>query len=241
MFAHPHFARERAQQEHDEEEHHAFPERTEIWGFNHQRPSQTMGGRQAGSMPLKGGQSKRSSGVCICAFIIIYFANQYDRNRSPNGRTNKYHFTHSSFVDPVPASLQKLASVKAQLQEMTGLCEQCSQDILAHCFPPRSARMAHRRPPRRDCEASERAASGLTKTHQEYDAELQREQWVLEGNRLTLQLVLNDLARAQSLLTQRESDLATVQSSLQGMESVSKRLGETHTTARFSLQLEWIV
>ena len=169
-FAHPHFACERAQQEHDEEEHHAFPERTEIWGFiNHRRPSRTMGGRQAGSMPLKGGQSKRSSGVCICAFIIIYFANQYDRNQSPNGRTNKYHFTHSSFVDPVPASLQKLASVTAELHE------QCSQDILAHCSRPRRARMAHRRPPHRDREARKRAASGLTKMHQEYDAELQHE------------------------------------------------------------------
>ena len=29
-----------------------------------------------------------------------------------------------------------------------------------------------------------------------------------------------------------------MQSSLHGMESESKRLGETHTTARFSLQLE---
>jgi hypothetical protein len=77
--------------------------------------------------------------------------------------------------------------------------------------------------------------------HQEYDAELQHEQRVLEGNRSTLQLVLNDLARAQSLLMQRESDLATVQSSLQGMESESKRLGEMHTTMRFLLQLEWIV
>ena len=36
--------------------------------------------RKAGSMPLKGGQSKRSAGVCIPAFIIIYFANRYDRN-----------------------------------------------------------------------------------------------------------------------------------------------------------------
>jgi hypothetical protein len=48
----------------------------------------------------------------------------------------------------------------------------------------------------------------------------------------------NDLARMQLLLTQRESDLGAIQSSLQGLESESKRLGETHTTMRFSLQLE---
>ena len=53
-----------------------------------------------------------------------------------------------------------------------------------------------------------------------------------------LQSALNDLTRTQSLLTQRESDLGAVQSSLQGLESESKRLGETHTTARFSLHLE---
>jgi chromosome segregation ATPase len=48
----------------------------------------------------------------------------------------------------------------------------------------------------------------------------------------------NDLARTQLLLTQRESDLGAIQSSLQGLESESKSLGEMHTTARFSLQLE---
>jgi len=40
-----------------------------------------VGVRQEGGFkPLKGGQSKRSAGVCIPAFIIIYFANRYDRN-----------------------------------------------------------------------------------------------------------------------------------------------------------------
>jgi hypothetical protein len=40
-----------------------------------------VGVRQEGGFkPLKGGQSKRSPGVCIPAFIIIYFANRYDRN-----------------------------------------------------------------------------------------------------------------------------------------------------------------
>ena len=48
----------------------------------------------------------------------------------------------------------------------------------------------------------------------------------------------NDLARIQLLLTQRESDLGAIQSSLQGLKSELKRLGETHTTMRFSLQLE---
>ena len=58
----------------------------------------------------------------------------------------------------------------------------------------------------------------------------------MEAKESVLQSTLNDLARTQSL-TQREADLV-VQSSLQTIESESKKLGETHTTARFSLQLE---
>ncbi|KAJ8582147.1 hypothetical protein M405DRAFT_868075 [Rhizopogon salebrosus TDB-379] len=50
--------------------------------------------------------------------------------------------------------------------------------------------------------------------------------------------IAQHLSRTQSLLSQRESDLEAVQSVLRDMEQRSKELGETHTTARFSLQLE---
>ena len=124
---------------------------------------------------------------------------------------------------------------------MTELYEQCSQDILAH--RSRQEELARHvedlvAEVRREREARERAESDLTKADREHDAELRREHRVLEAKESALQSALGDLARTQSLLTQRESDLAAVQSSLQGMESESKRLGETHTTARFSLQLE---
>ena len=137
--------------------------------------------------------------------------------------------------------LQKLASVKAQLQEMTDLYEQCSQDILAH--RSRQEELARHvedlvAEVRREREARERAESNLTNADREHDAELRKGRRALEAKELALQSALNDLARTQSLLTQRESDLGAVQSSLQGIESESKRLGETHTTARFSLQLE---
>lgn len=49
---------------------------------------------------------------------------------------------------------------------------------------------------------------------------------------------MGEMARLQGLLSQREGDLQAVQSSLQTLEAESKRIGETHTTARFSLQLE---
>ncbi|KIM80005.1 hypothetical protein PILCRDRAFT_9893, partial [Piloderma croceum F 1598] len=137
--------------------------------------------------------------------------------------------------------LQKLASVKALLQEMTDLYEQCSQDILVHrCRREELARHVEDlvAEVRREREARERAESNLTNADREHDAELRKGRRALEAKESSLQSALNDLARTQSLLTQRESDLGAVQSSLQGIESESKRLGETHTTAGFSLQLE---
>lgn len=124
---------------------------------------------------------------------------------------------------------------------MTELYEQCSQDILAH--RSRQEELARHvedlvAEVRREREARERAESDLTKADRDHDAELRRERRTLEAKESALQSALSDLARTQALLSQRESDLAAVQSSLQGMESESKRLGETHTTARFSLQLE---
>jgi chromosome segregation ATPase len=124
---------------------------------------------------------------------------------------------------------------------MTELYEQCSQDILAH--RSRQEELARHVEDlvgevQREREARERVESELNKADKEHDAKLRREQRALEVKESTPQSALNDLARTQSLLTQREADLAAVQSSLQTIESESKKLGETHTTARFSLQLE---
>jgi chromosome segregation ATPase len=87
-------------------------------------------------------------------------------------------------------------------------------------------------------EACGRPESDLNKADKEYDSELRRERQSMEAKESALPSALNDLAWTQSFLMQREGDLAAVQFSLQGVESESKRLGETHTTARFSLQLE---
>lgn len=84
----------------------------------------------------------------------------------------------------------------------------------------------------------EQLESNLDKTKADYEDALRREKRGLEAKESALQATLNDLARAQSLLAQREGDLANVQAALQDIESESKKLGESHTTARFSLQLE---
>jgi len=90
----------------------------------------------------------------------------------------------------------------------------------------------------RERQARERGESELEAAERDHDAELRSERRLREGKESALQSALNDLARTQSLLAQRETDLHAVQSVLQTLEAESKKAGETHTTTRFSLQLE---
>ena len=73
---------------------------------------------------------------------------------------------------------------------------------------------------------------------QEHDAEYRRQRRAIEAKESALQSALDDLARTQSLLDQRNTEYQAVKDALQTLEVESKRLGETHTTAKFSLQLE---
>lgn len=84
----------------------------------------------------------------------------------------------------------------------------------------------------------ERLEGERDKLLREHDESVRQQKRSLEAKESALQSALSDLARAQALLTQREADLAAVQSVLQEKDSESKKLGESHTTARFSLQLE---
>ncbi|KAG6819546.1 hypothetical protein H0H93_010792 [Arthromyces matolae] len=138
-------------------------------------------------------------------------------------------------------SLQKAASVKVELQETTDMYEVCKNEIHAH--RSRQEELARHvedlvEEARRERSARERLEAELEAADKEHDTEVRRQRRTLEAKESALQSALNDLARVQSLLTQRESDLQAVQTALQTLEAESKRLGETHTTARFSLQLE---
>ncbi|KAI0806659.1 hypothetical protein C8Q74DRAFT_1189709 [Fomes fomentarius] len=84
----------------------------------------------------------------------------------------------------------------------------------------------------------ERLEADLDKAENEHEDAIRRERRALEAKDSALQSALNDLSRAQSLLTQRDADLAAVQAALQTVEADNKKLGESHTSARFSLQLE---
>ncbi|KAG6810609.1 hypothetical protein H0H92_011161 [Tricholoma furcatifolium] len=141
----------------------------------------------------------------------------------------------------VVALKEKIASVKAELQEMTEMYETCNSEIHAH--RSRQEELARHvedlvEEVQRERTSRERLEADLEAADKEHDAEIRRERRTVDAKESALQSALNDLARVQSLLSQRESDLQAVQNALQTLEAESKRLGETHTTARFSLQLE---
>lgn len=78
----------------------------------------------------------------------------------------------------------------------------------------------------------------MLNAEKDFDAELRRERRVLENKEASLRDALDDLAKTQTMLEQREDDLKAVQDALKTNDETSKKLGESHTTAKFSLQLE---
>lgn len=84
----------------------------------------------------------------------------------------------------------------------------------------------------------EKIENDLALAARDHELRIRQEQRALEAKDTELKNALADLERAQSLLTQRDKDLGAFQDALKTKEKESKLLGETHTTARFSLQLE---
>ncbi|KAG5716254.1 Anucleate primary sterigmata protein B [Termitomyces sp. T112] len=141
----------------------------------------------------------------------------------------------------VAALKEKIASVKAELQETTEMYEACNAEN--HAYRSRQEELSRHiedlaDETQRERSARERLEADIEAADKEHEDEIRRERRTLEAKESSLQNALNDLARIQSLLSQRESDIQAVQTALQTLEAESKRLGETHTTARFSLQLE---
>ncbi|CCM00141.1 uncharacterized protein FIBRA_02168 [Fibroporia radiculosa] len=141
----------------------------------------------------------------------------------------------------VSAFKEKVSGLKSQLQEAVDLYETRGQEVSTH--RSRSEELAQHvenlvEEIKRERASRERLEADLDKAEQDHDAAIRREQRSLEAKESALQSALNDLARTETLLSQREVDLAAVQAALQTLEAESKKLGESHTTARFSLQLE---
>lgn len=133
---------------------------------------------------------------------------------------------------------QKLANMKADLDEATHLYESATQDLASH--RQRSEDLAHHVSDlvaeiQKEREAREHLESEVDKIDREHDAELRRSERALEAKESALNAALNDLERTRSLLGQRDADLMQLQ---KAFEDESRKLGESHTTARFSLELE---
>ncbi|KAA1475865.1 hypothetical protein DENSPDRAFT_842743 [Dentipellis sp. KUC8613] len=145
-------------------------------------------------------------------------------------------------LEALSAALKdRVADLKGELQELNEMYEACTQDITAH--RERQEQLAQHvqdlvEEVRKERETRERVEGNLDRAERQHEADLRRERRTLEAKESALQNALNELARAQALLSQRETDLQALQNGLQSMEAESKKLGESHTTARFSLQLE---
>jgi chromosome segregation ATPase len=134
-----------------------------------------------------------------------------------------------------------LASYKDQLNETTDLYEECKAE-LANSFQRRDE-LAHHVENlvgeiNKFQEDREQLVHDADVVDQEHDAEFRRQRREIETKESALQSALDDLARTQSLLDQRNMEYQAVKEALQTLEAESKRAGETHTTAKFSLQLE---
>jgi hypothetical protein len=135
-------------------------------------------------------------------------------------------------------SLQKLGQVRAELQETTEIYESCHHELHDH--------QLHQETFTRQYNEVQTELERAEKTHSraideillKHEDECRKSSRALEAKESALQSALGDLNRVQTLLGQRETDLAEVQKVLQGLEEESKRRGEVDTTTRFSLQLD---
>lgn len=150
-------------------------------------------------------------------------------------------YRYKLLLEVTKSLLQKVANLKADLEELTELYQ--TRDAEAQEHRARKEELAQHiekvvEELQRERSKRERLEADLDKAENEHEDAIRRERRALEAKDSALQSALNDLSRAQSLLTQRDADLAAVQAALQTVEADNKKLGESHTSARFSLQLE---
>lgn len=136
---------------------------------------------------------------------------------------------------------EKVSTLKTQLQDLQDLYEQTCTDIHAH--RSRQEELARHIEDlvtelKSEHVERERIEQALFQAEKDFDSELRRERRTLESKETALRDALDELAKAQTMLEHREQDLKAVQDALTVNEEASKRLGESHTTAKFSLQLE---
>ncbi|KAF8265287.1 hypothetical protein EI94DRAFT_1736213 [Lactarius quietus] len=159
-----------------------------------------------------------------------------------NDRAREDEMIERERLEALTAALkEKVAHLKGDLQEATKLYEQSNHDIHAH--RARQEELARHVEDlvgevQMEREARERAEAELDKSNRDFESEMRRSRRTFEAHEASAQNAQTELARAQALLSQRESDVAALQAALTTQEAAAKSQGEHATTARFSLQLE---
>ncbi|KAF7297265.1 Rpa49 subunit specific to nuclear RNA polymerase I [Mycena indigotica] len=173
---------------------------------------------------------------------IYVLEDENDRMKEEGERVRDEEIIERERLEALSAALKdKVAALKMELDEMTQNYEECSNDIHAH--RARQEELATHVEDlvaqlQADRAASAQAAADADAAAREQAAALRAERRTVEAKESALQSALADLARTQAQLGARDADLAAVQAALTTLEGESKRAGETHTTAKFSLELE---
>ncbi|KAI6111402.1 hypothetical protein F5141DRAFT_1114485 [Pisolithus sp. B1] len=165
-----------------------------------------------------------------------------DRLKEEHDRQLEDEAVERERLEALAAALkEKVNTLKMQLQDLQGLYEKTCADIHAH--RSRQEELAQHVEDlvtelKSERTERERIEQTLLKAEKDLDSELRRERRTLESKEAALRDALDELAKTKTMLEQRGQDLKAVQDALTVNEEASKRLGESHTTAKFSLQLE---
>ncbi|KAJ6475803.1 hypothetical protein C8R47DRAFT_669678 [Mycena vitilis] len=173
---------------------------------------------------------------------VYMLEDENDRLKEESERIRDDEAAERERLEALSAALKdKIAALKAELEEMTQLYEDCSSEIHAH--RDRQEELASHVEDLvgqlQDARAAAaQATANADAAAKEHAGSLRAERRTLDAKESALQSALADLARTQALLGARDADLAAVQTALQTLEGESRRAGETHSSARFSLELE---
>lgn len=137
--------------------------------------------------------------------------------------------------------VQKLAIAKEQLQDAQEVYETCEQEIVAH--RQRQEELGRHAEDlaeelKAERQARDEAEEKLRLERREWEDEERKDRRIIDETQAALNTAKHDLELTRTLLKQRESDLAEVQSALTNAETESRRAGESATSDRFSLNLE---
>ncbi|KIJ63400.1 hypothetical protein HYDPIDRAFT_92649 [Hydnomerulius pinastri MD-312] len=173
---------------------------------------------------------------------VYLLEEENDRIKEESDRLREDDAVEQERLQALAAALkEKVNTLKTQLQDLQDLYDQTCQDIHAH--RSRQEELARHVEDlvvevKNEREERERIEQDFFKAEKEFDSELRHERRNLEFKESALQSALDNLAKTETLLEQRQSDLKAVQDALKANEEESKKLGDSHTTAKFSLQLE---